>query len=106
MPKVFVCSLDDGMGSIEFLPSFFEFLCASFYIKIVNKQYNVMKENLFTNTLKVIGVYYIIFAILMWILGLLSINDECTFLSLAFGIAGVALYIIAWVIHFVCKKVW
>ena len=62
MPKVFVCSLDDGAGSIEFLPSFFEFLCASFYIKIVNKQYNVMKENLFTNTLKVIGVYYIILA--------------------------------------------
>ena len=65
-----------------------------------------MKENLFTNTLKVIGVYYIIYAILMWTLGLLSINDECTFLSLAFGVGGVSLYIIACVIHFVCKKVW
>ena len=54
-----------------------------------------MKENLFTNTLKVIGVYYIIYAILMWTLGLLSINDECTFLSLAFGVGGVSLYIIA-----------
>lgn len=65
-----------------------------------------MKENLFTNTLKVIGVYYIIYAILMWTLGLLSINDECTFLSLAFGLGGVSLYIIACVIHFVYKKVW
>ena len=65
-----------------------------------------MKENLFTNTLKVIGVYYIIFAILMWILGLLSINDECTFFSLAFGISGAALYIVSWVIYFVYKKVW
>ena len=68
-----------------------------------------MKENLFAhtfaNTLKVIGVYYIIYAIMMWIIGLLSINDECTFLSLAFGISGAALYIVSWVIYFVCKRV-
>lgn len=76
-----------------------------FYINFVNQNTIVMKENLFAYTLRTVGIYCTVYAIVLRYLSLFGITDDNTLFVMTFGIGGVVLYVVAWIVYFIWKNI-